>query len=95
MRLPKDHYAVREYLKRFNKQDQLEDFEQKNKVIYLTGLGETLLYDDFNTMLKQKDQKLLKVSFRCGTESWANMLSHPSSDCFQIKRSQSSLPLVG
>jgi hypothetical protein len=95
MRLPKDHYAVHEYLKRFNKQDQLENFEQENKVIYLTGLGKTLFYDDFNTMLKEKDENLLKVSFRCVIESWASMLSHPSSDCLQIRQSQISLLLVG
>jgi monoamine oxidase len=60
MRLPANHVLVRTYLKHFGLEDQLEKFEQDNKLIYLSTYGETLTYSQFDTLLKNRDEKLLK-----------------------------------
>jgi monoamine oxidase len=59
MRLPKNHVLVRTYLSQFGLDRQLEDFEQDNKLIYLSTYGETITYDEFNTLLKAQDARLL------------------------------------
>jgi monoamine oxidase len=59
MRLPANHVLVRTYLQRFGLTDQLETFDQANKIIYLSTYGQTLTYDQFNTLLKSEDPGLL------------------------------------
>lgn len=60
MRLPKNHVLVRTYLKKFGLDNQLENFEQENKIIYLSTYGKTITYDQFNQLLISKDKELLK-----------------------------------
>jgi monoamine oxidase len=60
MRLPANHVLVRTYLKHFKLTDQLEKFEQDNKLIYLSTYGKILTYNQFDALLKKKDNKLLK-----------------------------------
>jgi monoamine oxidase len=59
MRLPKNHVLVHTYLKMFGLADQLETFEQENKIIYLSTYGKTITYDEFNKLLCNKDPALL------------------------------------
>jgi L-amino-acid oxidase len=61
MRLPHNHILVHTYLKHFQMEDQLERFEQANKIIYIAGYGKTLTYDEFNALLLKKDEKLLSL----------------------------------
>lgn len=61
MRIPRNHFLVHEYLDHFDMKDQLELFEQENKIIYLSGYGKTITYDEFNVLLKNKDPKLLQL----------------------------------
>jgi monoamine oxidase len=60
MRLPKNHVLVRTYLDQFGLDNQLEAFDQENKVIYLSTYGRTITYDQFNTLLINKDPQLLQ-----------------------------------
>lgn len=60
MRLPSNHVLVRTYLKKFGLDNQLENFEQENKIIYISTYGKTITYDEFNKLLIAKDTKLLK-----------------------------------
>lgn len=59
MRLPQNHVLVRTYLAMFGLTDQLEPFEQENKIIYLSTYGKTITYDEFNKLLCNKDPDLL------------------------------------
>ena len=64
MRIPKDHLLLLEYIKKFGLEKQLFDFEMRNKFIYLSGLGKTVTYDEFDKMLKKldpPDPELMKV----------------------------------
>ena len=61
MRIPKNHFLTREYINKFGLKDELFDFEQKNKFIYLDGLQKEMTYDEFNKKLKDKDSKLLSL----------------------------------
>ena len=60
MRLPQNHVLVRTYLAMFGLTDQLEAFEQENRIIYLSTYGKTITYDQFNTLLCDKDPDLLR-----------------------------------
>lgn len=60
MRLPENHLLVRTYLAAFNLENQLEAFEQDNKLIYLSTYGKTITYDEFNTLLINQDPVLLQ-----------------------------------
>lgn len=59
MRLPQNHVLVRTYLDQFGLTDQLEPFEQENKIIYLSTYGQTITYQEFNSLLCAQDPKLL------------------------------------
>lgn len=63
MRFPGRHVKegglVGEFLGKFNLKRDLEPFEQKNKLLYLSGLRKTITYADFEKRLKRKDQELL------------------------------------
>lgn len=61
MRIPSNHFLVHAYLEHFRMVDQLEPFEQQNKIIYLSGYGSSLTYNDFNELLKKRDPKLLSL----------------------------------
>lgn len=61
MRIPKSHFIHREYIHKFGLDDQLFDFEQKNKFIYLDALQRVMTYDDFNKKLKTKDKEMLDL----------------------------------
>jgi monoamine oxidase len=62
MRFPGRHVKeglVGEFLGRFNLKRDLEPFEQRNKLLYLSGLKKPITYDDFKRRLKRKDRQLL------------------------------------
>ncbi len=59
MRLPENHVLVHTYLTQFGLNDQLEPFEQENKIIYLSTYGKTITYDQFNALLVASDPGLL------------------------------------
>lgn len=62
MRFPGRHVKeglVGEFLKKLNLKGDLEPFEQRNKLLYLSGLRKTITYADFLKRLKRKDQELL------------------------------------
>lgn len=61
MRLPGDHALVRAYLDKFGLTNQLEEFPQGNRIIYLSGLNKTLTYDEFEDRLKRQDSELLSL----------------------------------
>lgn len=61
MRLPSDHALVRAYLDKFGLSGQLEEFPQGNRIIYLSGLDQTLTYDEFEDRLRKQDPKLLSL----------------------------------
>jgi monoamine oxidase len=61
MRIPKDHFLLRDYITKFGLDNQLFEFEQKNKFIYLSGLQQPITYDKFNKMLQDKDPEILKL----------------------------------
>lgn len=61
MRIPKDYFLLLEYIKNFGLEQQSFDFEMENKFIYLSSLGKTVTYDEFDKMLKQPDPELMKV----------------------------------
>lgn len=60
MRLPQNHVLVRTYLAQFELTDQLEPFEQENKIIYLSTYGKTITYSAFNQLLLSQDPGLLR-----------------------------------
>lgn len=53
MRIPANHFLLHKYIKDFGLETQLFEFEMKNKFIYISGFGKTLVYDDFNNLLVQ------------------------------------------
>jgi monoamine oxidase len=62
MRFPGRHVEkglVGQFLDEFDLRKDLEPFEQENKLLYLSGLKETITYADFEKRLKRKDPKLL------------------------------------
>lgn len=59
MRLPSNHHLVNEYIEKFNLKDELENFEQKNKLLYLSTYGKTIKYSEFEEKLKAVDKDLL------------------------------------
>lgn len=59
MRLPANHVLVRAYLNHFDLTNQLEKFEQSNKLIYLSTYGRTLTYTEFDQLLIKQDEQLL------------------------------------
>ncbi|KAI9689506.1 MAG: hypothetical protein M1822_010157 [Bathelium mastoideum] len=66
MRIPANHFLLHQYIKNFNLEAQLFDFEMANKFIYVSGYGETLTYDAFNTLLRnggesKESEKLLAL----------------------------------
>lgn len=61
MRIPRNHFLLHKYIQDFGLKQQLFDFEMKNKFIYISGYGETLTYDKFNTLLEAQDETLLKL----------------------------------
>jgi monoamine oxidase len=61
MRLPANHQIVNHYLKELGLDDQLEPFEQRNKLIYLTGLKKTITYNAFEKLLEQRDPSVLNL----------------------------------
>ena len=62
MRIPANHFLLHRYIKDFGLSSQLFDFDMANKFIYISGYDKgTLVYDDFNTLLKQKDPELLAL----------------------------------
>lgn len=61
MRIPGNHFLLHKYIQNFGLKQQLFDFEMKNKFIYISGYGETLTYDKFNTLLEAQDGTLLKL----------------------------------
>ncbi|CAG9955630.1 unnamed protein product [Clonostachys rosea f. rosea IK726] len=62
MRIPANHYLLREYIRKLNIDPYLP-FEMANKFIYLAGYrgGTTLTYYDFNEKLRQRDPDLLSL----------------------------------
>jgi monoamine oxidase len=61
MRLPSDHVLVRTYLDKFGLLSQLEAFPQGNRLIYLSGLERTITYDQFEDLLRRKNDELLQL----------------------------------
>ena len=61
MRLPGSHFLVHGYLNKFKMSEKLESFEQKNKLIYLTDIGEMITYDTFDKWLKEKNDNVQKM----------------------------------
>ena len=61
MRIPGNHKLLRQYITNFGLEKQLFDFEMRNKYIYISGLGRSILYDDFDKMLKNRDEELLAL----------------------------------
>lgn len=66
MRIPKDHYLLRQYIKDFGLKGDLFDFQMENKFIYLSGMPQgkmTMVYHDFDTKLKQQSDPDLMALF--------------------------------
>ena len=65
MRIPQDHFLLHKYIDDFGLKTQLFDFEMQNRFIYLTGYPmshpERLTYENFNALLKRKDEGLLSL----------------------------------
>ncbi|KAF5690637.1 amino-acid oxidase [Fusarium denticulatum] len=61
MRIPGNHYLLHKYIENFGLKNDLFKFEMENKFIYISGYGETITYDHFNDLLRNQDQKLLKL----------------------------------
>jgi monoamine oxidase len=64
MRIPANHFLLRQYIDEFGLQPQLFEFEMENKYIYLSGMPEkkrTMLYRDFDDKLQKLDEDLLKL----------------------------------
>lgn len=61
MRIPQNHFLLHKYIENFGLKDQLFDFEMENKFVFISGLGRTLTYKDFNTMLVNQDPELLRL----------------------------------
>lgn len=61
MRIPGNHKILRQYIQDFGLKDQLFDFEMENKFIYVSGLGRSIPYAEFDKMLKTKDKELLAL----------------------------------
>jgi monoamine oxidase len=64
MRIPANHFLLHKYIEEFGLKRELFDFEMENKFIYISGYGETLVYDKkdsptsktFTTLLKSNGQ---------------------------------------
>lgn len=67
MRIPANHFLLRQYIKDFGLESKLFPFEMENKFIYVSGYGETLTYEKFNSLLvdggKSKESKKLLSLF--------------------------------
>ncbi|KAJ8480759.1 hypothetical protein ONZ45_g15545 [Pleurotus djamor] len=64
MRIPGDHFLLRQYISEFGLDNQLFPFEMENKVIYLSGMPagkRTMSYADFDKKLIAKDPELLAL----------------------------------
>ena len=61
MRIPENHFLLHQYIKNFGLVSQLFPFEMENKFIYISGYGKTLTYDQFNDLLHNKNEELLKL----------------------------------
>jgi monoamine oxidase len=64
MRIPGNHFLLREYIDEFGLTPTLFDFEMKNKFIYLSGMPEgkkTMNYDKFEEKLRSKDSDLMAL----------------------------------
>jgi len=61
MRIPGNHKLLRQYIKNFGLEKQLFDFEMLNKYIYISGLGRSISYSEFDAMLKRSDKELLAL----------------------------------
>jgi len=61
MRILRNHFLLHEYLKKLGLDTQLFEFEMKNKFIYMSGYGETLIYDDPNNDKAKTFNNLLKL----------------------------------
>jgi monoamine oxidase len=62
MRFPGRHVEkglVGRFLDEFDLRKDLEPFEQRNKLLYLSGLGKTITYADFEKRLEREDPELL------------------------------------
>ncbi|KAF5675770.1 amino-acid oxidase [Fusarium heterosporum] len=61
MRIPENHYLLHQYIKDFKLKKDLFPFEMKNKFIYISGYGETITYAHFDDLLRNQDEKLLRL----------------------------------
>lgn len=64
MRIPANHFLLHQYIKDFGLSSKLFPFEMENKFIYVSGYGEKLTYEKFNSLLKdggssEESKKLL------------------------------------
>lgn len=61
MRIPWNHKLLLQYIDNFGLTQQLFPFEMKNKYIYISGLGRSISYNDFDKKLEEKDPELLAL----------------------------------
>ncbi|USP81354.1 uncharacterized protein yc1106_08628 [Curvularia clavata] len=64
MRIPHDHYLLRQYIDDFGLTPSLFEFEMKNKFIHLTGMPpgrQTLRYTEFDKLLQEENEDLMKL----------------------------------
>lgn len=66
MRIPANHFLLHQYIADFGLSSKLFPFEMENKFIYVSGYGETLTYDKFNSLLvnggkSEESEKLLSL----------------------------------
>lgn len=66
MRIPKNHFLLHQYIENFGLGSKLFSFEMENKFIYVSGYGEKLTYEKFNSLLKnggrlEESKKLLSL----------------------------------
>ncbi|KAH7174174.1 uncharacterized protein B0J16DRAFT_403721 [Fusarium flagelliforme] len=61
MRIPRNHFLLHKYIRKFGLHSQLFEFEMQNKFIYVSGYGRTLTYKEFNDLLGARDTKLLSL----------------------------------
>ena len=59
MRIPRNHFLLHKYIDEFGLSPQLFDFEMENKFIYISGYGETLVYDDSKSTTSKTFNNLL------------------------------------
>lgn len=62
MRIPKNHFLLHQYINDFGLKPDLFDFEMENKFIYISGYGETLVYDDKTSKTSLTFNNLLKAN---------------------------------